>query len=77
MSNRNYTVLGIGLIIVIAVIAFIFMGNNDEEIDNISIRDQNYLYSGTLNPGDYFWTLNIIDEFGNSSGSREGTFQIK
>jgi hypothetical protein len=48
-----------------------------KEIDNISIQDQAYSYSENLSPGDYFWTLNIIDEFGNSSSSREGTFQIK
>jgi len=48
-----------------------------DEIDKIPIDDQNYHYSTNLNPGDYFWTINIVDEFGNSSSSREGTFQIK
>jgi hypothetical protein len=47
-----------------------------DEIDNIPIDDRNYLFSGNLGQGDYYWTLNIVDEFGNSSSSREGTFQI-
>ena len=47
------------------------------EIINIPVRDTKYTYSQALSPGDYFWTINVVDEFDNSSGSREGTFQIK
>ena len=47
------------------------------EINGIPIESRNYTYSHDLDAGDYFWTLNIVDEFGNTSGSREGTFQIK
>jgi hypothetical protein len=47
-----------------------------DEIEEIAINDKNYIYSENLNPGDYFWTINIVDEFGNSSSSREGTFKI-
>ena len=46
-------------------------------IEKIPINTQSYTYSENLNPGDYYWTVNIVDEFGNSSSSREGTFQIK
>jgi hypothetical protein len=48
-----------------------------DEVENIPINNQNFTYSESLNPGDYYWTINIVDEFGNSSSSREGTFQIK
>ena len=48
-----------------------------DEVDGIPISDQIYQYTGSLDPGDYYWTLDIVDEFGNSSSSREGTFQIK
>jgi hypothetical protein len=48
-----------------------------DEIEDIEINEKNYIYSQNLNPGDYFWTINIVDEFGNSSSSREGTFEIK
>lgn len=48
-----------------------------DEIENIAINSKSYIYSQNLNPGDYFWTINIVDEFGNSSSSREGTFKIK
>ena len=47
------------------------------EIINIPVRDTKYTYSQALSPGDYFWTINVVDEFDNSSSSREGTFQIK
>jgi len=30
-----------------------------------------------LDAGLYYWTLEIIDEFGNSSRSNEGTFVIR
>ncbi|UCF65290.1 MAG: hypothetical protein JSW33_05530 [bacterium] len=45
-------------------------------IDAIPSNESSYLYSPNLNPGRYFWTLFIIDEFGNSSRSREGAFII-
>ena len=48
-----------------------------DEIENIEVSSKSYSYSENLNPGDYYWTINIVDEFGNSSSSREGTFKIK
>lgn len=47
-----------------------------DEIINIPINTTNYTFSHGLNPGDYYWSINIVDEFGNSSSSREGTFRI-
>ncbi len=35
------------------------------------------LFNTQLTAGDYFWVLYIIDEFGNSSRSREGAFRVQ
>lgn len=45
-------------------------------IDSIPSSRSSFLYMSTLNPGTYFWTLYIIDDFGNSSRSKEGAFVI-
>lgn len=34
-------------------------------------------YPGRLTSGSYFWTVTIIDRFGNSSRSKEATFQVQ
>ena len=45
-------------------------------IDAISSNKSSYIYTTVLNPGLYFWTLYIMDDFGNSSRSKEGAFVI-
>jgi Carboxypeptidase regulatory-like domain len=35
-----------------------------------------YIYPGTLQQGNYFWTITIVDEYGNSSQSKEATFTV-
>ncbi len=34
-------------------------------------------YPGRLTSGSYFWTVTIVDRFGNSSRSKEATFQVQ
>lgn len=34
-------------------------------------------YPGRLTSGSYFWTVTIVDRFGNSSRSKEATFQVE
>lgn len=34
-------------------------------------------YPGRLTSGSYFWTVTIVDHFGNSSRSKEATFQVE
>jgi len=36
-----------------------------------------FQYDIQLTAGDYFWVLYIVDEFGNSSRSREGAFRVQ
>lgn len=47
-----------------------------DEINNIPGSVAFYNYSSLLLSGEYFWTLYIIDEYGNSSRSKEGAFRI-
>ena len=49
---------------------------------NISRRDNAFQYPGdnssaTLEPGDYVWTIMVIDDFGNYSRSKEASFVVK
>lgn len=44
------------------------------EIGPVAATESNYQYIAVLESGDYFWTLKIVDEFGNSSASKEGSF---
>lgn len=46
-----------------------------EEIEEINSGQTAYIYENTLNAGDYFWVLKIVDEFGNTSASKEGSFR--
>ena len=48
-----------------------------DRITGIPANTSSYLYSQNLDAGLYYWTLEIIDEFGNSSRSNEGTFVIR
>jgi len=48
-----------------------------DEVSGIDAGETEYTYESDLPAGDYFWTLNIVDEFGNSSSSREGVFNIQ
>jgi len=47
-----------------------------DQVDNIELSAKSLSYEKILAASDYFWTLHIVDEFGNSSGSKEGTFRI-
>ncbi len=48
-----------------------------DEVANIAIDDISYQYQSSLDEGDYYWTISIVDEFGNSSSSKEGTFKVE
>ncbi len=49
---------------------------NVESIDNIAAGQQEWLYLSALVPGDYFWTVTIVDRYGNTSRSKEGVFNV-
>jgi hypothetical protein len=57
----------------------IFSGFNAQvdEISDIPGNSSSYSYNKTLEAGDYFWVLYIVDEFGNCSRSKEGSFQVE
>ncbi|MFQ5631769.1 MAG: hypothetical protein ACE5I1_23600, partial [bacterium] len=46
-------------------------------ISNIKPDIRSLPYIGRLSAGTYFWTIKIIDDFGNSSRSKEATFQVQ
>lgn len=46
------------------------------EINNIASIEIDTTIENTFPPGDYVWILTIIDEFGNTSSSKEGTFHV-
>jgi hypothetical protein len=51
-------------------------------ISQVSSLDTKYQFPGdnsgkTLAPGDYVWTISIVDEFGNYSRSKEASFVVK
>ncbi len=46
-------------------------------IGNIEAGTASVTYVGRLSTGTYFWTVKIIDDFGNSSRSKEATFQVE
>ena len=50
--------------------------NKIYEIDELPGNTQAYTFTNMLDQGDYFWVLYIIDEFGDSSRSKEGAFRI-
>lgn len=46
-------------------------------IGNIDEGTTSVTYVGRLSSGTYYWTVKIIDDFGNSSRSKEATFQVQ
>lgn len=46
-------------------------------ISRIGSDIRNLTFIGRLSSGTYFWTIAVIDDFGNSSRSKEATFQIQ
>jgi hypothetical protein len=46
-------------------------------IGNIAAGTMSIKYVGRLSSGTYYWTVKIIDAFGNSSRSKEAAFQIQ
>ena len=46
-------------------------------ISNIQSDVKSLPYLGRLSAGSYFWTLRIIDDFGNSSRSKEASFVVE
>ncbi len=47
-----------------------------ESISDIPAERQDWSYSSSLTAGDYFWTVTIVDRYGNSSRSKEGVFNV-
>lgn len=53
------------------------LGLKVDEIHNINSDLSDFTYNSALSNGDYYWVLYIVDEFGNNSGSKEGSFRIQ
>lgn len=47
------------------------------EYDNIMSNETMFMVNQALPAGDYFWTINIVDEFGDTSSGKEGTFIVQ
>jgi hypothetical protein len=47
------------------------------EYKNISSLESTYTVTQSLPTGDYFWVIYIVDEFGDTSSSKEGSFRIQ
>ncbi len=47
-----------------------------QTIQNISSSDTSVVASAPLSTGEYFWTVSVVDEFGNRSRSREAGFRV-
>ena len=48
-----------------------------QTIDNIPASDTTITAAAPLFSGNYFWTISVVDEFGNRSRSREAGFRIQ
>lgn len=46
-------------------------------IGNIAAGTTSVTYPGRLSSGPYYWTVKLIDDFGNSSRSKEASFQVQ
>ncbi len=42
----------------------------------LSSSSGSFVYPGSLRPGTYFWTVTVIDDYGNSSTSWEASFKV-
>ncbi|MCL5035270.1 MAG: carboxypeptidase-like regulatory domain-containing protein [Bacteroidetes bacterium] len=45
-------------------------------VSGLSSSDVSYSYPGVLPSGSYFWTAAVVDDFGNSSRSKEASFVV-
>ncbi len=45
-------------------------------IEHIPSTENSYVYTAGLPAGQYFWRVYIVDEFGDTSGSKEAAFQV-
>ncbi len=45
-------------------------------IEDIPSTESSYVFTGGLPSGQYFWRVYIVDEFGDTSGSKEAAFQV-
>jgi len=53
------------------------LGLKVDEMSSIGSNMSEYIYSTPLSNGDYYWILYIVDELGNQSGSKEGSFRVQ
>lgn len=53
------------------------LGLKVDEMSSINSDMSDYIYSSPLSNGDYYWVLQIVDELGNQSGSKEGSFRVQ
>ena len=44
--------------------------------DNVGSHLLSYQYPFTLDQGSYFWTIAVVDEYGNSARSKEASFVV-
>jgi hypothetical protein len=47
------------------------------EVNNLDHRVFEYNFDDSLEAGDYFWLIYIVDSSGNTSSSKEGTFRVE
>jgi len=48
-----------------------------ESHENIPSLQTSIRVANPLTPGDYFWTVSVVDAFGNRSRSKEAGFRIQ
>lgn len=53
------------------------LGLKVDEMSSIGSNMSEYVYNSPLSNGDYYWVLYIVDELGNQSGSKEGSFRVQ
>jgi hypothetical protein len=53
------------------------LGLKVDEMSSIAPNMSDYIYNKPLSNGDYYWVLYIVDELGNQSGSKEGSFRVQ
>ena len=46
------------------------------QINNIPMAETALLLGSALPPGPYFWTITVVDAFGNQSSSKEAAFRV-
>jgi hypothetical protein len=45
-------------------------------VSNVSASFSSFQYPNSLPSGLFFWTISVVDEFGNLSRSKEGSFLV-